>query len=95
MHLFNRHRTKWTVVVDRPRAVATLTLFDTQAEVNARPKPYRRQRKHVRSPALLEASNLRDEGSAPVGADNNVCKAEATRRLIEYALEHQSRRTTR
>jgi hypothetical protein len=35
MHLFNRHRTKWTVVVDRPRAVPTLTLFDTQAEVNA------------------------------------------------------------
>jgi hypothetical protein len=35
MHLFERHRTKWTVVVDRPRAVATLTLFDTQAEVNA------------------------------------------------------------
>ena len=28
-------------------------------------------------------------------ADNNVSKAEAARRLIEYALEHQSRRTTR
>ena len=35
MHLFDRHRTKWTVVVDRPRAVATLTLFDTQAEADA------------------------------------------------------------
>jgi hypothetical protein len=28
-------------------------------------------------------------------ADNNVSKAEAARRLIEYALEHRSRRTTR
>ena len=35
MHLFERHRTKWTVVVDRPRVVATLTLFDTQAEADA------------------------------------------------------------
>jgi hypothetical protein len=35
MHLFNRHRTKWTVVVDRPRVVATLTLFDTQAAADA------------------------------------------------------------
>jgi hypothetical protein len=35
MHLFDRHRTKWTVVVDRPRAVATLMLFDTQAEADA------------------------------------------------------------
>jgi hypothetical protein len=29
------HATKWTVVVDRPRATRTLTLFDTQAEANA------------------------------------------------------------
>jgi hypothetical protein len=29
------HGTKWTVVVDRPRAARTLTLFDTQAEANA------------------------------------------------------------
>ena len=35
MHLFDRHCTKWTVVVDRPRGVATLTLFDTQAEADA------------------------------------------------------------
>jgi hypothetical protein len=35
IHLFNRHRTKWTVVVDRPRVVATLTLFDTQAAADA------------------------------------------------------------
>jgi hypothetical protein len=29
------HGTKWTVVVDRPRAARTLTLFDSQAEANA------------------------------------------------------------
>ena len=29
------HPTKWTVVVDRPREARALTLFDTQAEVQA------------------------------------------------------------
>jgi hypothetical protein len=29
------HATKWTVVVDRPRAVPALPLFDTQVEANA------------------------------------------------------------
>ena len=29
------HGTKWTVVVDRPRAARTLTLFDAQAEADA------------------------------------------------------------
>jgi len=29
------HATKWTVVVDPPREVRTLTPFDTQAEVHA------------------------------------------------------------
>lgn len=42
MQLINRHReptaahaSKWTVVVDLPRAARTLTLFDTQAEADA------------------------------------------------------------
>ena len=40
MQLINRqptaaHATKWTVVVDLPRAACTLTLFDTQAEADA------------------------------------------------------------
>jgi hypothetical protein len=42
MQLINRHRepaaahaTKWTVVVDLPRAAPTLTPFDTQAEADA------------------------------------------------------------
>jgi hypothetical protein len=29
------HPTKWTVVVDSPRAARRLTLFDTQAEAHA------------------------------------------------------------
>ena len=62
------HATKWTLVVDRPREPRTLTLFDTQAEVQAEIIRLReRGVAHVFAVAPVAACGDRPVAAAVVG----------------------------